>query len=339
MAQSFVRVPNDGTGKRVDTYITDVANYHRQVIAIGDPGVDGNLVTIDNDGRLPSKTEQQLDYDTGAGSVPLSIIGVGLPSSGGPVAGGTSSNPIRVDPTGTTSQPVTGPLTDAQLRASAVAVSASSLPLPTGAATESTLSNLNSKVTTVNTDSVTISSALPSGTNNIGDVDVLSIPGIVGTVADDSPSPGNPIQIGGIAKDTDGTDPGSVSDENDVTRVITDRNRRLLVNCAHPNLWSVTENHSSAQTNNLLKNAPGSSLCLYITDIIFSNGPTAGSIKLVQDPSGTPVDIFGPVYVADNGGIVVNLITPIRLSTNTALGFTSVTVTNHTVTVNGYIAP
>jgi hypothetical protein len=37
-------------------------------------------------------------------------------------------------------------LTDAQLRAEAVAISAASLPLPTGAATETTLSALNTKV-------------------------------------------------------------------------------------------------------------------------------------------------------------------------------------------------
>lgn len=86
---------------------------------------------------------------------------------------------------------VTGPLTDAQLRALAVPVSgtisvsnfpatqpisAVSLPLPTGAATEATLSSLNTKVTAVNTGAVTISTALPAGANNIGDVDVLSLP-------------------------------------------------------------------------------------------------------------------------------------------------------------------
>lgn len=42
--------------------------------------------------------------------------------------------------------------------------------LPTGAATEATLSSLNGKVTTVNTGAVTISTALPSGTNVIGHV-------------------------------------------------------------------------------------------------------------------------------------------------------------------------
>lgn len=70
---------------------------------------------------------------------------------------------------------VSGPLTDTQLRATPVPVSgtffqatqpvsAASLPLPTDAATESTLSALNTKVTAVNTGAVVVSSsALPSG--------------------------------------------------------------------------------------------------------------------------------------------------------------------------------
>jgi hypothetical protein len=51
--------------------------------------------------------------------------------------------------------------------------------LPTGAATETTLSTLNGKVTACNTGAVTISSALPAGTNNIGDVDIASLPAVV----------------------------------------------------------------------------------------------------------------------------------------------------------------
>jgi hypothetical protein len=51
--------------------------------------------------------------------------------------------------------------------------------LPTGAATESTLSTLNGKVTACNTGAVTVSTALPAGNNNIGDVDVASLPPVV----------------------------------------------------------------------------------------------------------------------------------------------------------------
>jgi len=54
-------------------------------------------------------------------------------------------------------------------------VDATSWPLPTGAATESTLSTLNGKVTACNTGAVTISTALPSGANTIGKVDVNNL--------------------------------------------------------------------------------------------------------------------------------------------------------------------
>ena len=57
-------------------------------------------------------------------------------------------------------------------------ISAAALPLPSGAATETTLASIDGKITAVNTGAVTISSALPAGSNNIGDVDVLSLPSI-----------------------------------------------------------------------------------------------------------------------------------------------------------------
>ena len=67
----------------------------------------------------PCTAGNSLDYDTGGGTVNQGTIGFVVPGAGGPVAAGTASAPMRVDPTGTTTQPV----------------SASSLPLPTGAAT------------------------------------------------------------------------------------------------------------------------------------------------------------------------------------------------------------
>ncbi len=144
---------------------------------------------------------------------------------------------------------------------------------------------------------------------------------------------------GGVAVETDGTDPTSTSAEGDAVALRTDRNRRLLVNSNHPNSWKVLENHSSAQTNNNLKAAPGASLSLYITDIIISNGATAGSAQIVEDEGGTPVTIGGPYYFAVNGGIAIPLVTPIRLTANKSLGFTSTTVTTHTIELHGYTAP
>ena len=70
------------------------------------------------------------DADTGAGSQFVLGLMLRKSGSGGSVETGTSTDPLRVDPTGTTTQPI----------------SASSLPLPTGAATETTLSALNVKI-------------------------------------------------------------------------------------------------------------------------------------------------------------------------------------------------
>lgn len=69
----------------------------------------------------------------------------------------TASNALKIDGSAVTqpvsgtvgvsgSVAVTGPLTDAELRATAVPVSAASLPLPAGAATETTLSAVNTKL-------------------------------------------------------------------------------------------------------------------------------------------------------------------------------------------------
>lgn len=51
------------------------------------------------------------DYDTGGGTQTTQMLGIALPASGGAVAGGTLTAPIRTDPTGTTTQPVSGTVT------------------------------------------------------------------------------------------------------------------------------------------------------------------------------------------------------------------------------------
>lgn len=52
----------------------------------------GNTITVD--GTVTAQTGQVLDYDTGAGTQNVQMVGVALPASGGPVAGGTTSNPL-----------------------------------------------------------------------------------------------------------------------------------------------------------------------------------------------------------------------------------------------------
>lgn len=159
-----------------------------------------------------------------------------------------------------------------------------------------------------------------------------------GNVADDAADSGNPVKIGAVVKPMDSSDPGSASAENDRVHLIADENRRLYVNNAHPNLWDQVENNSTAQTNNEIKTAPGSGLYLYVTDIIMSTD-TDMNIKLVQDTGGTPADVAGPFYFAANGGIAISFNTPIKISENVNLGYTSSAAGNHTIQVHGFSAP
>lgn len=101
-------------------------------------------------------------------------------------------------------QPVSGPLTDAQLRAVPVPVSGSfyqatqpvsavALPLPSGAATEATLSTLNGKVTACNTGAVVISAALPTGANTIGAVNLAQYTPVTGRLPVDGSGVTQPV--------------------------------------------------------------------------------------------------------------------------------------------------
>lgn len=78
---------------------------------------------------------------------PVSIAS--MPST--PVTGTffQATQPVSIAATINTNTGLTQPLTDTQLRATAVPVSAAALPLPSGASTETTLSALNTKVAAV----------------------------------------------------------------------------------------------------------------------------------------------------------------------------------------------
>lgn len=142
--------------------------------------------------------------------------------------------------------------------------------------------------------------------------------------------------LAGIAVQTDGTDPTAVSAEADVAALRTDMQRNLIVNQTHPRFWHVSADYAAAQTNTSVKAAPGASLSLYITDIMISNGATAGNVTLLDGSGGT---VLYEIYPAINGGVSQQLRSPIKLTANTALCITSTTVTTHSIFVSGYIGP
>ena len=170
---------------------------------------------------------------------------------------------------------------------------------------------------------------------DIGDVDVLTLPGVAGAVAHDAVDSGNPIKVGGKAVAFDGTAPGTDVAENDRTDAKFTVDGRQFVETAHPNYFSASVDYAAAQTNATVKAAAGAGLKLYITDIYVSNGATAGNITLLDGSGGS---VKFETYPAINGGGVFSLKTPIALTANTLLAITSTTVTTHSLTVSGFIA-
>lgn len=159
-----------------------------------------------------------------------------------------------------------------------------------------------------------------------------------GDIASDAADSGNPVKIGGKAVNMDGTAPGTAVTEADRANFITDLYGRQCVETAHPNFWSVAVNYTGAQTAVEVKATPGASLSLYITDVVVSNGATAGNVKFLEDTA-SAVDKIEVMYFAINGGATLHFRTPIKLTANKNLGMTSVTCTTHSITVCGYTAP
>lgn len=270
MSDSFIQVPTDSTGKQVDTRTESTNGNHRQVMVIGDPTTNTGIAPVDvtkglavdltatgqnstalkTDGSAvtqPVKTEQQLDYDSGGGTANLSLVGLALPASGGPVAGGTSTNPFRVDPTGTTPQPVNPISGQVGVAAGAGAV---------GVTTQ--------RMTLASDDPAVAVLGATTGAAVITDVNgtiqqylrgivklAITIGGWLvtasGDVAHDAVDSGNPVKVGakGIAY---GTNPTDVT-ADDRTNLYANRAGILHVLNGHPNVITRRDNFTSAQTD------------------------------------------------------------------------------------------
>lgn len=99
-----------GPGDYHSTRITDGTNWLTSTLFSGvgppkwalDVNILGGSIFVTN--MIPGDFA---DLDSGAGTDEHIVFAIGLPAPGGHVIGGTSTDPLRIDPTGTTPQPVT----------------------------------------------------------------------------------------------------------------------------------------------------------------------------------------------------------------------------------------
>ncbi len=98
--------------------------------------------------------ENSLNFSTNTVAFNQAVVGIALPGAGTVVAGGTAANPVRIDPTGTTTQPVSvnGTITTTQSGTATVIQAAGS----TITCVQATAGNLQANVTVANAPTVTI---------------------------------------------------------------------------------------------------------------------------------------------------------------------------------------
>lgn len=100
----------------------------------------------------------------------------------------------------------------------------------------------------------------------------------------------------------------------------------------HPDGFATTVS-SGTSTLGTIKAAVSGSV-IYVTDITVSAG-TATNVEIASGGTSTP--IIGTLHLADNGGAVMNFVTPARTASGSALVYKQSTDGPLTITCNGYV--
>ena len=173
---------------------------------------------------------------------------------------------------------------------------------------------------------VTVGS-LPASTNTIE---------VVGDAAHDAVIAGNPVRIGGHARNADIT---AVAN-GDTANFITDlQGKQVVLPFAVPELlWQGVTAAITGTSDTAVKAAAGAGVRNYVTSITVTNShATVGTVVEIKD--GTTV-IHRGYARHDGGGFTVTFPTPLKGTANTAINAACVTTgSNVYVSASGYTAP
>jgi hypothetical protein len=279
-------------------------------------------------------TAKTLDYDTGAGTDTVTSFGVLLPKSGGAVAGGTSTDPIRTDPTGTTTQPVSGTVT-ANLAAGTNNIG--DVDVLSIAAGDNNIGNV---------DIVTLP-ALVAGTANIGDVDIASGPTgasaiqLQGTAAVDAPAVGNPVRVGSSGQSADIT-PVTAADA--VDNLLTILGKQVILPYALPGrTWSYAAAAGGLvnTTGVTVKAAGAGAERNYVTKVSIVNSHQTTSTEVVIRDGAAGTVLWRGWAQAAGGGQVEEFNPPLRGTAATLVEIAEITTTATAgclVNLQGFVA-
>jgi hypothetical protein len=157
--------------------------------------------------------------------------------------------------------------------------------------------------------------SIPAGSNNIGDVDVLTMPTVtvVGSAAHDNGTPGVPMMTAGRAT----TSETNVSATGDVSYIATDLGGRQITQPFAPrervNIQQTTITSSASETTIVTAAA---STYHDLTLLVISNSSSTGTIATLKDGTGGTTRSI--TYVPAGGGIVIPFPTPMSQASQNA---------------------
>jgi hypothetical protein len=368
-----------GGGTEASALRVTIANDSTGVLSVDDNGttlsVDdgGGILTVDGTVTVTQATAGNLNATVTAGSgfgiataaATASTTGPQIMGSDGTLARAiqtTTGGVLKVDGTATT-QPVSGTVTVTQATAGNLNATVTgtvtanlaagtnnigdvdvlSVPAPlnvTGGGTEAsalrvTIANDSTGVLSVDdgggilTVDGTVTANLAAGTNNIGDVDVLSVPAPLnvtgsgtqasslrvniatdnivdteGTVAHDAVDSGNPNKIGAKAI-AHGTNPTAVA-AADRTDLYANRAGVLFVIGGHPNVQTIRANYTALQNNvAIISNSAGTKIVVTRVSVTADKANTVDVAARIgfgaTTPTTTGVVLAHPGIAAGSG--------------------------------------
>ncbi len=186
-----------------------------------------------------------------------------------------------------------------------------------------TAATLNTGAVDAGTQRVTLATdvALPAGTNNIGDVDIVTMPNVtlatgtntnevVGDVAHDAPVAGNPVLIAGEARTTNGTAVG----DGDAVRLMCDDQGRVITSPHSPrDLVNIQQTNLPNTTETTIVTAAASTFHDLVGLTVHNGAAALNQVTIRDSTAGTTRFVLQ--LAADGGGTVLTPCVPIPQAT------------------------
>lgn len=175
--------------------------------------------------------------------------------------------------------------------------------------------------------------ALPAGDNNIGNVDIVTLPAstntieVVGDAAHDAAVAGNPLLAGFESRTTDGT---AVGDGDVVRGMATSLGKQVTYQYAIPaKTWSYASTAAVTDTaDDVAQAAGGAGVRNYVTGIqVFNSSDTVGTEVVIKDGSTV---IWRGWAEETGGGCSARFDPPLRGTAATAINVANITTSSST---------